>query len=116
MMGSDQDNPFAAPFQGRWRIAETDLWDDESLDLVEPAAITIDGADGDLRLVAIDATLDIRYDVRNGAPVAEFTFAGFDDNDQITGRGWLQPGTAGRLVGHLYFHQGDESGFVCEPW
>jgi hypothetical protein len=25
-------------------------------------------------------------------------------------------GTAGRLVGHLYFHMGDDSGFVCEPW
>ncbi len=25
-------------------------------------------------------------------------------------------GTAGRLVGHLYFHMGDDPGFVCEPW
>jgi len=115
MMGSDHDNPFAAPFQGRWRIAETDLWDDESLDLVEPAGITIDGEGGDLQLAAMDATLDIRYDARNGAPIAEFTFAGFDEDEQVTGRGWLQPGTAGRLVGHLYFHRGDDSGFVCEP-
>jgi len=115
MMGSDHENPFAVPFQGRWRIAETDLWDDESLDLVEPAAITIDGEGGELRLAAMDATLDIRYDVRNGAPIAEFTFEGFDADEQVTGRGWLQHGTAGRLTGHLYFHLGDDSGFVCEP-
>jgi hypothetical protein len=47
------------------------IWDGESLDLDEPAVITIDGAGGDLRLVAIDATLDIRYDARNGAPIAD---------------------------------------------
>jgi hypothetical protein len=28
------------------------------------------------------------------------------------GRGWASLGTAGRLVGHFYSHQGDESGFV----
>ena len=116
MMGQADESPLAAPFQGRWRIAETDLWDDEALDLVEPASLTVAGEAGDLRLAAIDADLDIRYDARNGSPIAEFSFAGFDENDQVTGRGWLQPGTAGRLVGHLYFHQGDDSGFVCDPW
>ena len=116
MTGRTDQSPFAVPFQGRWRIVETDLWDDETLDLVEPASITIDGENGDLRLVAIDANLDIRYDVRNGAPIAEFSFAGFDEGEQVTGRGWLQPGTAGRLVGNLFFHRGDDSGFVCEPW
>ncbi len=24
-------------------------------------------------------------------------------------------GTAGRVVGHVYIHSGDDSGFVCEP-
>ncbi len=115
-MDEDADSLFAAPFQGRWRIVEADLWDEESLDLVEPAGITIDGETGDLRLGTLDASLDIRYDVRNAAPIAEFTFEGFDENDQMTGRSWLQPGTAGRLVGHLFFHQGDDSGFVCDPW
>ena len=33
----------AAPFQGRWRIAEMDLWDNEALDLVEPAFLEIKG-------------------------------------------------------------------------
>ncbi|MDA8231583.1 MAG: hypothetical protein M0006_09615 [Magnetospirillum sp.] len=31
------------------------------------------------------------------------------------GRGWVVLGTAGRLVGHIFIHNGDESGFVCEP-
>jgi hypothetical protein len=33
----------AAPFQGRWRIAEMDLWDNETIDLVEPAFLEIEG-------------------------------------------------------------------------
>ena len=82
----------AAPFQGRWRIAEMDLWDNEALDLVEPAFLKIKGQQGEMRFIAVQAWLDIRYDARAGGP------------------------TAGRLVGHLYFHMGDDSGFVCEPW
>jgi hypothetical protein len=60
--------------------------------------------------------LDIRYEARVGSPIAEFSWEGVDEGDQRSGRGWLAPGTAGRLVGHLYFHMGDDSGFVCEPW
>ena len=32
----------------------------------------------------------------------------------VEGRGWAVIGTAGRLVGHFYIHNGDDSGFVCE--
>jgi hypothetical protein len=39
-----------------------------------------------------------------------------DEGDQRSGRGWVAPRTAGRLVGHIYIHGGDDSGFVCEPW
>ena len=31
-----------------------------------------------------------------------------------SGRGWAVLGTAGRLVGHLFIHKGDDSGFVAE--
>ncbi|MEM7529671.1 MAG: hypothetical protein AAF416_18715 [Pseudomonadota bacterium] len=47
--------------------------------------------------------------------MAEFSWEGVDEGDQRSDRGWIEPGTAGRLVGHLYFHMGDDSGFVCEP-
>ena len=51
-----------------------------------------------------------------GGPVAEFFWEGDDEGDQRSGRGWVALGTAGRLVGHVYIHGGDDSGFVCEPW
>jgi hypothetical protein len=106
----------AAPFQGRWRIAEMDLWDTETIDLVEPAFLEIEGEEGEMRFIAVQAWLDIRYDARAGGPVAEFSWEGVDEGDQRSGRGWVAMGTAGRLIGHLYFHMGDDSDFVCEPW
>jgi hypothetical protein len=105
----------AAPFQGRWRIAEMDLWDNEALDLLEPAFLSISGQEGEMRFIAVTAWLDIRYDARAGGPIAEFSWEGVDEGDQRSGRGWVALGTAGRLVGHFYFHMGDDSGFVCEP-
>jgi hypothetical protein len=115
-MAGKRPSALAAPFQGRWRIAETDLWDNDALDLVEPAFLEIKGQGGKMQFIAVTAWLDIRYDARAGGPVAEFSWEGVDEGDQRSGRGWLAPGTAGRLVGHLYFHMGDDSGFVCEPW
>ena len=106
----------AAPFQGRWRIAEMDLWDNEALDLIEPAFLEIKGQEGEMRFIAVRAWLDIRYEVRPGGPQAEFSWEGVDEGDQRSGRGWVAMGTAGRLVGHFYFHMGDDLGFGCEPW
>lgn len=50
----------AAPFQGKWRIAEMDFWDEEAVDLSGPAFLEINGEDGEMRFIAITAWLDIR--------------------------------------------------------
>jgi hypothetical protein len=105
----------AAPFQGEWRIAEMDAWPDDAVDLLGPASLLIKGQEGEMRFIAVTAWLDIRYDIRNGGPIAEFSWEGVDEGDPRSGRGWLVPGTAGRLVGHIFIHNGDDSGFVCEP-
>jgi hypothetical protein len=39
---------------------------------------------------------------------------GFDDGSPASGRGWAAFGTAGRLVGQILIHKGDDSGFVAE--
>jgi hypothetical protein len=67
-----------------------------------------------LEFLAIDANLDVRYGSRDGAAGAEFSWEGFDDGTPATGRGWVALGTAGRLVGHIFVHNGDDSGFVAE--
>lgn len=115
-MAKKTRSALAAPFQGKWRIAEMDLWDEEAVDLSGPAFLEINGEDGEMQFIAIAAWLDIRYEARTGGPVAEFSWEGVDEGDQCSGRGWVALGTAGRLVGHFFIHAGDDSGFVCEPW
>ena len=105
---------FARAFAGRWRIAEMDGWEDR--DLLEPAHITFVGKDGgELVFGAVEADLDVRYGARDGSACAEFSWEGSDDNSHASGRGWAALGTAGRLVGHIFIHKGDDSGFVAEP-
>jgi len=106
---------FAKAFAGRWRIVETDVWDNDFLDEVDEAHITFQsGPDGEIAFGALNGDLDVRYGSRDGAASAEFSWQGFDDNDPASGRGWATIGTAGRLVGHFYIHKGDDSGFVGE--
>jgi hypothetical protein len=106
---------FAKAFAGRWRIVETDVWDNEFLDLVEQAHVTFSGSeDREIVFGALTADLDVRYGSRDGSACAEFSWQGSDDGEDVCGRGWVAFGTAGRLVGHLYIHKGDDSGFVCE--
>ena len=73
-MPGKKPSALAAPFQGRWRIAEMDLWDNDALDLVEPAFLEIKGQGGKMQFIAVTAWLDIRYDARAGGPIAEFSW------------------------------------------
>jgi hypothetical protein len=106
---------FAQAFAGRWRIAEMDQWDNNFLDLVEEAHITFEGSsDGEIAFGALKGFLDVRYGSRAGEACAEFSWQGNDEGDEVCGRGWVAIGTADRLVGHLFIHNGEDSGFVCE--
>jgi hypothetical protein len=75
---------------GRWRIVEADLWDRDCLDLVAPAAIVI-GTDnrGEIAFGAMQASLDLSY----SPSMVFFTWAGFDEMDEITGDGSLDDGS-----------------------
>ncbi|MER9191475.1 hypothetical protein [Mesorhizobium australicum] len=106
---------FARAFAGRWRIAEMDVWDNDFLDLVEESHLTFKGsADGEIAFGALKGFLNVRYGTRDGSACAEFSWEGHDEKDPASGRGWAVFGTAGRLVGHFYIHNADDSGFVCE--
>ena len=104
---------FTRAFAGRWRI--TEMGERDEIDLLGSAHITLSGKDGgQLVFIAIEADLDVRYGTRDGAACAEFSWEGFDDGTSTSGRGWASLGTAGRLVGHIFIHKGDDSGFVAE--
>jgi hypothetical protein len=96
-------------FIGRWRIVEMEQWDQDFVDLVSPGHITLaKGGTGQLHFGAVDAELDWR--AGSEPDRVEFTFDGFDEGDEVSGRGWAKLG-GNSLSGRIVFHLGDESGF-----
>lgn len=93
---------------GRWRIVETDLWDREYLDMLDPAHITFQaGGRGEFAFGCVSATL---HGHLNGAG-AFFTWSGFDENDEVSGEGAAELQSDGTLSGEICFHNGDEAAF-----
>jgi hypothetical protein len=97
---------------GKWRIVEMDLWDQKAIDLVGPAFIQfVRGRHGSLGFIAVQAGLDWRSSAIEGKQAVEFSWQGFDEGDEVGGRGWAALEPDGNLTGHIYFHLGDDSGF-----
>jgi hypothetical protein len=91
---------------GRWRILESDVWDRDYLDLVEPAFINIDrGGRGVLAFGVVNASLDLEY----SQTIVFFTFNGFDEGDEVSGAGSAELLEDGTLEIEIAFHLGDEA-------
>lgn len=99
---------------GRWRITSMEMWDNDFIDAEVPGYINF-GEDGlgDFQFGYVRCDIDWRESERDGEPAVEFTFEGMDEMDPTSGRGRaaLKNGT---LDGIIYFHRGDESGFIAE--
>jgi len=91
---------------GRWRIVEADLWDRDHLDLCGPAALAIEAnSQGEIAFGALQATLDIGY----GDTDIAFTWAGFDEMDEVSGEGSAELRDNGSLHIEFAYHNGDEA-------
>ncbi len=102
-------NCLAEPFLGRLQIGHMNDYDQDYLDLVEPAFIPFDhDGSGEFVFGAMMGQLDWRYD---RAGVA-FTWHGQDEMDDVSGRGNAERRTDGTLADHLYRHLGEDSGFT----
>jgi hypothetical protein len=103
--------PMGCRLVGRWRIVEADLWDRDYLDLVEPATMTI-GADGhgEIAYGAMQAGLDLEY----SRTMVFFTWAGFDEGDDINGTGSAELNDDGTLEIEFAYHLGDEAVLKAE--
>ena len=91
---------------GRWRIVEADIWERDYLDLVEPAMMII-GTDGhgEIAFGAMQASLELAY----GRSDVAFTWAGFDEMDEVSGSGSAELLDDGTLEIEFDRHRGDDA-------
>ncbi len=96
---------------GCWRIVEADLWDRDYLDLVEPASMTLraDGH-GEIAFGAMQAALDLEY----SRSLVFFTWAGFDEMDEVSGSGSAELLDDGSVEIEFAYHLGDEAVLKAE--
>ncbi len=103
--------PMDCQLIGRWRIVEADIWDSDFLDLVEPAMIVIEAdGHGEIAFGAMQAGLDVDY----ARTLVFFTWAGFDERDQVTGSGSAELQDDGTLEIEFAYHFGDEAALKAE--
>lgn len=101
-------------FIGNWRITEMESWDADYFDMEVPAHITIrNDLTGEFQFGLVQGQLDGRVDPNRDATRFEFSWSGFDENDPMTGRGWLQV-DGDQVEGRIFIHLGDDSGLKAE--
>ena len=98
---------------GKWRIVEADLWDRDYLDLVEPAYISFRGdGRGEFAFGAVNGGMDLEY----GRRIVFFTWAGFDEMNEVTGSGSAELEDDGTLSLEISFHLGDGAELKARRW
>jgi hypothetical protein len=101
-------------YLGTWRIIEMEQWDQDFIDPVVPGYITF-RADhlGAFQLGAVHGDLDYRLELHHDTERLAFSWEGGDAMDPVSGGGGAII-KGGQLQGRIYFHAGDDAGFVAE--
>jgi hypothetical protein len=102
------------PFRGRWLIEQMDQWDvEEESDEFQPFVEFERDDTGQFQFASFYGEMDCRLGQRDGKPDIEFTWEGHDEDELVFGRGWAVL-DGDDLTGMIFFHRGDESGFVAK--
>ena len=104
----------ATSLVGDWRIVEMELWDRKYMDMEVPAFIRFGKDGGEFQFGLVSGSIDGRFSSRAGKHSVEFSWEGQDEMDDVSGRGWVTIESDNLLKGKLFFHGGDESGFVAK--
>ncbi len=101
-------------FAGTWRIVWMEGWDADYYDMEVPAHITIrKDLTGEFQFGLVTGELDGRVCTVDGEQRFEFSWSGFDENDPMSGRGWLCS-EGDKCEGHIFIHLGDDSALKAE--
>jgi hypothetical protein len=99
--------------EGRWLIVSMDQWDCDYLNEEDQAFMEFEAHNaGQFHFGCVHGETDYRLTTRDGKPAVEFTWDGHDETEAAQGRGWAVL-EGEELRGEIFFHQGDESGFVA---
>jgi hypothetical protein len=102
------------PFGGRWRIVSMEQWDQDLVDEQEEGYFEFnDKGNGDFHFGYVHGQMDCRLTTRDNLPAVEWTWDGNDEMDPAQGRGWAVI-KGDELHGMIFFHCGDDSGFVAK--
>lgn len=97
--------------QGKWRIVEMELWEQDFVDLVVQGYFDIRARGrGEFQFGAVHGFMDFRIESSGDSDQLVFSWTGTDEMDQVSGRGWAKL-EKDRLEGRIFFHDGDDSGF-----
>ena len=99
--------------RGRWRITETGTWDNDYLDMLEPAFIAFErSGTGEFRFGVVVASLDCSYSQTD----VGFRFHGSDEGTEVWGDGWAEFDGPDFIHGEIAFWNGDETTFKARRW
>src|ERR1022692_1046372 len=100
-------------FTGLWHIVSMTEWDEDFINAEVQGFIEFnDKNSGSFQFGYVSGDMDCRLTTRDGEPAIEWTWDGNDEMDHAEGRGWAVL-KGDELHGMIYFHEGDESGFVA---
>lgn len=103
-----------AEYVGTWWITEMSNWDREFIDLVAPGHLTVKvNGTGTFAFGAIETEVDCRNEKVGDRVRLAFTFVGWDEGDEVSGRGWATV-DGSKMGGWFAFYLGDESTFKAE--
>jgi len=99
-----------SPLIGPWRIIWMSDWDQDYVDMDVPGHFTFGpGGSGSFQFGMVQGQMDCKADRRRCHRV-DFTWHGFDEGDELSGRGYAEI-VEDELRGHIHIHLGDDSAF-----
>ncbi len=101
-------------FEGRWHIVSMTEWDEDFINAEVQGFFEFDAeGGGQFQFGYVQGDMDCRLTTRDGKPAVEWTWEGNDEMDPAEGRGWAVL-EGDELHGMIFFHEGDDSGFVAK--
>jgi len=98
-------------YVGMWRLTEMSNWDKDFIDLVVPGHIQLkSNGTGTMAFGAVEAEMDCRIEQHGTTERLSFSFEGWDEGDNLSGRGWAEI-SGNDMAGWFVFHMGDETTF-----